>query len=63
MISGCMKQKIEEGVLYINVDMDCLIRSAVHIPVKNVKYYLHNNVLTLEITPDLERILGEIMRE
>jgi phosphate uptake regulator len=63
MIAGCMKQKVEEGVLYIDVDMDCLIRSAVHVPVKSVRYYLRGSILTLEVTPDLERILREAVKE
>jgi hypothetical protein len=60
MISQCTRQKIDNGVLHIEVDLECMVKS-MNIPIKDVKYKLSGGVLTIEVVPDLESILNNII--
>jgi len=61
-INQCTKQRIDGGTLYIDIDIDCLIRSmGQSIPIKSSKYALNGNVLTIEVVPDMESILSRVM--
>jgi hypothetical protein len=60
MISQCTKQKTDSGVLYVEVDLECMVKS-MNVPIKNAKYTLNGSVLTIEVVPDVESILSTVL--
>jgi hypothetical protein len=60
MISQCTKQKTDGGVLYVEVDLNCMVKS-MNVPIKNAKYTLNSGILTIEIVPDVESILNTVL--
>jgi len=63
-INQCARQRIDNGILYVDVDLDCVVRSMTQsIPIKSSKYSLNGSTLTIEVVPDMESILREVMRK
>jgi len=62
MINQCTKQKTDNGVLYVDVDLDCMVHS-MNVPIKRVKYTLNGSMLTIEVVPDVESILNTILSQ
>jgi hypothetical protein len=63
-INQCARQRIDNGILYVDVDLDCVVRSmGQSIPIKSSKYSLNGSTLTIEVVPDMESILREVMRK
>jgi hypothetical protein len=63
-INQCTKQRIENGVLYLDVDLDCVVRSmGQSVPIKSSKYALNGSTLTIEVVPDIESILRDVMKK
>jgi len=60
MISQCTRQRTEGGALYVEVDLECMVKS-MNVPIRNAKYVLNGSVLTIEIVPDVESILNTIL--
>ena len=60
MPNQCAKQRIDGGILYVEVDLDCMVRS-MNVPIRDVKYRLNGNVLTIEVVPDVESILNTVL--
>ncbi|ADJ54250.1 hypothetical protein HAV1_gp27 [Hyperthermophilic Archaeal Virus 1] len=60
MISQCTKQKTDNGVLYVEIDLDCMVKS-MNVPIKDVKYRLNGGMLTIEVVPDVESILNTVL--
>jgi hypothetical protein len=60
MISQCTRQKIDNGVLHIEVDLECMVKS-MNVPIKDVKYKLSGGMLTIEVVPDVESILNTVL--
>jgi hypothetical protein len=60
MISQCTRQRTEGGVLYVEVDLECMVKS-MNVPIKNAKYALNGSILMIEITPDVESILSTVL--
>ena len=56
----CVRQKTESGKLYVEVDLECMVRS-MNVPIKNARYMLNGSILTIEIVPDVESILGTVL--
>jgi hypothetical protein len=57
---NCTRQSTEKGILRVEVDLDCMVRS-MNVPVRDVKYRLSGNVLTIEVVPDVESILNTVL--
>jgi len=57
---GCTRQNTEKGILRVEVDLDCIVRS-MNVPIRDVKYRLSGNVLTIEVVPDVESILSTVL--
>jgi len=57
---NCTRQSTEKGVLRVEVDLDCMVRS-MNVPIRDVKYRLSGNVLTIEVVPDVESILNTVL--
>jgi len=57
---NCTRQSTEKGVLRVEVDLDCMVRS-MNVPIRDVKYHLSGNVLTIEVVPDVESILNTVL--
>ena len=57
---GCTRQSTEKGILRVEVDLDCIVRS-MNVPIRDVKYRLNGNVLTIEVVPDVESILNTVL--
>ena len=57
---GCTRQNTEKGILRVEVDLDCIVRS-MNVPIRDVKYRLNGNVLTIEVVPDVESILNTVL--
>jgi hypothetical protein len=62
MINQCTKQKVDNGVLKVEVDLDCMVKS-MNVPIKNAKYSLNGNILTIEVIPDVESILNTVLNK
>ncbi len=63
-INQCAKQRIENGILYVNVDLDCVVRSmGQSVPIKSAKYSLNGSTLTIEVVPDMESILRDVLKK
>jgi hypothetical protein len=63
-INQCTKQRIENGVLYVDVDLDCVVKSmGQSIPIKSSRYSLNGSTLTIEVVPDIESILRDVMKK
>jgi len=60
MINQCTRQKTENGVLYVEVDLECMVKS-MSVPIKDAKYKLNGSVLIIEIIPDVESILSTVL--
>jgi hypothetical protein len=60
MINQCTRQKTEGGALYVEVDLECMVK-LMNVPIKNAKYTLNGSVLTIEIIPDVESILSTVL--
>jgi len=62
-INQCARQRIDNGILYVDVDLDCVVRSmAQSVPIKSSRYSLNGSTLTIEVVPDMESILREVMK-
>jgi hypothetical protein len=57
---NCTKQNTEKGILKVEVDLDCMVRS-MNVPIRDVKYRLNGNLLTIEVVPDVESILNTVL--
>jgi len=57
---NCTRQSTEKGVLRVEVDLDCMVKS-INVPIRDVKYHLSGNVLTIEVVPDVESILNTVL--
>jgi hypothetical protein len=57
---NCTRQSTEKGVLRVEVDLDCMVRS-MNVPIRDVKYRLSGNLLTIEVVPDVESILNTVL--
>jgi len=57
---NCTRQRTESGVLKVEVDLDCMVRS-MNVPIRDVKYRLNGNMLTIEVVPDVESILSTVL--
>ena len=57
---NCTRQSTEKGILRVEVDLDCMVRS-MNVPVRDVKYRLSGNLLTIEVVPDVESILNTVL--
>ena len=57
---NCTRQSTETGVLRVEVDLDCMVRS-MNVPIRDVKYRLNGNMLTIEVVPDVESILNTVL--
>jgi len=63
-INQCTKQRIENGILHIDVDLDCVVKSmGQSVPIKSSKYTLNGSTLTIEVIPDMESILSRVMNK
>jgi len=63
MSINCTRQRIDSGILYVDVDLDCVVRSMTQsIPIKSSKYSLNGSTLTIEVVPDMESILREVIK-
>jgi hypothetical protein len=60
MISQCTRQKTNSGVLYVEVDLECMVRS-MNVPIRSAKYVLNGSVLIIEVVPDVESILSTVL--
>jgi hypothetical protein len=60
MISQCTRQKIDNGVLHIEVDLECMVKS-MNVPIKSAKYTLNGSLLVIEVVPDVESILSTVL--
>jgi hypothetical protein len=56
----CVAQRVEGGVLKVEVDLNCVVKS-ISIPVKDVRYRLDGGVLVVEVVPDFESILNAVL--
>jgi hypothetical protein len=57
---NCTRQSTEKGVLRVEVDLDCMVRS-MNVPIRDVKYRLNGNLLIIEVVPDVESILNTVL--
>jgi len=57
---NCTRQSTEKGVLRVEVDLDCMVRS-MNVPIRDVKYRLNGNMLAIEVVPDVESILNTVL--
>ena len=57
---NCTRQSTEKGVLRVEVDLDCIVRS-MNVPIRDVKYRLNGNMLAIEVVPDVESILNTVL--
>ena len=57
---NCTRQSTEKGILRVEVDLDCMVRS-MNVPIRDVKYRLTGNLLTIEVVPDVESILNTVL--
>jgi len=57
---NCTRQSTERGILRVEVDLDCMVRS-MNVPIRDVKYRLTGNLLTIEVVPDVESILNTVL--
>jgi len=57
---NCTRQNTEKGILRVEVDLDCMVRS-MNVPIRDVKYRLTGNVLIIEVVPDVESILNTVL--
>ena len=57
---NCTRQNTEKGILRVEVDLDCMVRS-MNVPIRDVKYRLNGNMLTIEVVPDVESILNTVL--
>jgi len=63
-INQCTKQRVDNGVLYVDVDLDCVVKSmGQSIPIKSSRYSLNGSTLTIEVVPDIESILRDVMKK
>ncbi len=62
-LNQCAKQRIDSGILYVEVDLDCVVRSMGHVPIKSAKYSLNGSMLAIEVVPDMESILRDVMKK
>ena len=60
MISQCMRQRTDGGVLYVEVDLECMVKS-INVPIKSSRYALNGGVLVIEVVPDVESILNTVL--
>jgi hypothetical protein len=60
MMNQCTKQRIDNGVLRVEVDLDCMVKS-MNVPIRSSKYTLNGNILVIEIIPDVESILNTVL--
>jgi len=62
MPNQCAKQRVNGGILYVDVDLDCVVKSmSQSIPIKSSRYSLNGSTLTIEVVPDMEKILMDVM--
>ena len=57
---NCTRQSTEKGILRVEVDLDCMVKS-INVPIRDVKYRLTGNLLTIEVVPDVESILSTVL--
>jgi len=57
---NCTRQSTEKGVLRVEVDLDCIVRS-MNVTIRDVKYRLNGNMLAIEVVPDVESILNTVL--
>jgi len=57
---NCTRQSTEKGILRVEVDLDCMVRS-MNVPIRDVKYRLSGNLLIIEVVPDVESILNTVL--
>jgi len=60
MINQCTRQRVDNGVLKVEVDLDCMVKS-MNVPIKDVKYRLNGSTLYIEVVPDVESILNTVL--
>lgn len=60
MINQCTKQRVNNGVLYVEVDLECMVK-LMNVPIKDIKYRLNGGVLIIEVVPDVESILNTVL--
>jgi hypothetical protein len=61
-ISSCAKQRVENGILHVDIDLDCVVKSmSQSVPIKSSKYTINGSILTIEVVPDMENILNRVM--
>jgi len=60
MISQCTRQRTDGGVLYVEVDLECMVKS-INVPIKSSRYALNGGVLVIEVVPDVESILNTVL--
>ena len=57
---NCTRQSTDKGILRVEVDLDCMVRS-MNVPIRDVKYRLSGNLLIIEVVPDVESILNTVL--
>jgi len=63
-LNQCTKQRIDNGILHVDVDLDCVVKSiGQSIPIKSSRYALNGIILTIEVVPDIESILKDVMNK
>jgi hypothetical protein len=60
MINQCTKQRVDNGVLYVEVDLECMVK-LINVPIKSSRYTLNGSTLTIEVVPDVESILNTVL--
>jgi len=60
MINQCTRQKVDNGILKVEVDLDCMVKS-MNVPIKDAKYRLNGSTLYIEVVPDVESILNTVL--
>ena len=62
MPNQCAKPRIDGCILYVDVDLVCVVKSmGQSIPIKSSRYSLNGSTLTIEVVPDMEKILMDVM--
>jgi len=62
---SCVRYRTEGGVLRIEVSIKCLVEQIVaqaKVPVKESRYRVENDVLVIEVEPDVESILNMVLK-
>jgi hypothetical protein len=63
---GCIRYSTEGGVLKVEVGIRCLvdqITAQAKVPIKESRYRIEEDVLVIEVVPDVEGILNSILNK